>query len=163
MAEVAFGAGEVVPCEAIARRGLEGRAPSRRVHGPGVHESRMRRFTAPFCNDSRRLNRRGYTRKNPCVRQFTGAIASACENRRMDERAPVSSAVFHGILRRDFRLLRPPACKSCEIPKPRRGGDGDVWDCRIETCDFGCHRLLEWMVAQYRQQYRPRDLCDTLS
>ncbi len=81
----------------------------------------------------------------------------------MDEKAPVSSAVFHGMLRRDFRLLRVPACQSCEIPKPRRSDDGDSWDCRIEACGFGCHRLLEWMVAQYCQQYRPRDLCDTLS
>jgi hypothetical protein len=49
------------------------------------------------------------------------------------------------------------------VPKPRRTEDGESWLCGLPSCEFGCHRLLEWMVAQYCKQYRPRDLSDTLA
>jgi len=79
----------------------------------------------------------------------------------MDERTPVSSAAFFELLCRDFGLLRSPSCRSCEVPRPKRADDGLGWTCSCQPCDFGCHHLLEWMVAQYSKQYRPQDLCDT--
>ncbi|MGZ5661881.1 MAG: hypothetical protein ACXWG6_10995 [Usitatibacter sp.] len=79
----------------------------------------------------------------------------------MDERTPISTETFHEILRRDFGLLRAPACAACEVPRPLRRDDAQGWSCALPRCQFGCDRLLEWMVAQYCKQYRPRDLCDT--
>jgi hypothetical protein len=49
------------------------------------------------------------------------------------------------------------------VPRPKRTADGMDWACSFHRCDFGCHHLLEWMLRQYSQQYRPRDLCDTLT
>ena len=79
----------------------------------------------------------------------------------MNEKTAISSQAFHEILCRDFALLRSPACDSCEVPRPKRAADGLGWTCTFQQCDYGCHHLLEWMVAQYSKQYRPRDLCDT--
>jgi hypothetical protein len=81
----------------------------------------------------------------------------------MEDRTPLSSASFYEILCRDFALLRAPSCASCEIPRPKRSADGTGWICAPHACEFGCHHLVGWMVAQYSRQYRPRDLCDTLS
>jgi hypothetical protein len=81
----------------------------------------------------------------------------------MENKTQISTADLHQILRREFAHLKAPACGQCEPPLPRRNLDGSGWTYIFRKCDLGCHSWIEWMVGEYEKQYRPRDLCDTLS
>lgn len=78
----------------------------------------------------------------------------------MPDRTPICKAALLEILRREFQRLKAPACTDCKVGPPvpieNRG-----WTCEVPACEYGCHRALQWMVAQYSMQYRLRDACDT--
>jgi hypothetical protein len=81
----------------------------------------------------------------------------------MDDKSPISTAALHQLLSREFGHLKAPGCAACEAPLPRRNVDGSGWTYHFRKCDLGCHRWIEWMIEQYEKQYKPRDLCDTVS
>ncbi len=80
----------------------------------------------------------------------------------MKERAPITKAALHALLAREFDLLRAQGCAKCRPVPPRRLGEGSEWACEIAPCELGCHREFSFLTRLYSQQYRLRDLCDTL-
>ena len=80
----------------------------------------------------------------------------------MSDKTPISKAALHAILTREFDLLKSPGCERCEPLMPKRLGAGAEWVSAIPQCPSGCHRELNFLVRVFSQQYRLRDLCDTL-
>ena len=80
----------------------------------------------------------------------------------MSSKAPISKAALHATLAREFDLLKAPACESCKAAMPRRLGEGCDWICQLPPCPHGCHREFDFLTRLFSQQYRLRDLCDTL-
>jgi len=96
------------------------------------------------------------------VNWVTGAAAQPRENRLVTDKAPISKAALYATLCREFALLKAPDCVTCQVLLPRRLGSSLEWASQLAPCPKGCHREYEFLTRLFSQQYRLRDLCDTI-
>ena len=80
----------------------------------------------------------------------------------MTNKSPISKAVLYATLCREFALLKAPGCATCQPLLPRRLGMSLEWASQLAPCPKGCHREYEFLTRLFSQQYRLRDLCDTI-
>jgi hypothetical protein len=80
----------------------------------------------------------------------------------MSNKAPISKAELYATLCREFELLKAPGCSTCKPGIPRRMGPTLEWSCQLPPCPLGCHREFDFLTRLFSQQYRLRDLCDTI-
>ena len=81
----------------------------------------------------------------------------------MSAKKPITKADLHAALKSEFKRVRISTCATCEPGIPRRLGESSEWAIPIPACDNGCDRDIRFVVALLSQQYRLRDLTDTLS
>jgi hypothetical protein len=96
------------------------------------------------------------------VNCVTVAGRAARENPPVTEKAPISKAALYATLCREFALLKAPDCENCRPLLPRRLGSSLEWTSQLAPCPKGCHREYEFLTRLFSQQYRLRDLCDTI-
>lgn len=73
-------------------------------------------------------------------------------------RETVPVAHLYAILDREFKQLRPPTCKACNVPLPywRKPPDDVSANWLIGTptpCRFGCHLLIAELLAELWTRY----------
>ena len=73
-------------------------------------------------------------------------------------RTTLSSAQLYAILDREFKRLRPKACKKCRVPLPfyRISPDDVSANWAIGTpsdCPQGCHLVIAELLAKLWSQY----------
>lgn len=74
------------------------------------------------------------------------------------ERQALPAAQLYAILDREFKRLRPPACKECTVPLPyfRLPPDDVSANWFIGTprqCPHGCHLVIAELLAQLWTRY----------